>query len=81
MGPKRTIACYTAARSIAFTVISLVPFLSGSLEWLEAIALGMIVVQAIDALIGITIRDRMKTLGPAFTALANLAVLVWLVSR
>jgi hypothetical protein len=39
----------------------------------------MIIVQAFDAAIGLTIKDRMKTFGPAGTAVANLAALLWLV--
>jgi hypothetical protein len=38
----------------------------------------MIIVQAGDAAIGARIRDRMKTLGPAGTAVLNLAAIVWL---
>ena len=39
----------------------------------------MIIVQACDAVIGWTIKDHMKTFGPAGTAVANLAALIWLV--
>jgi hypothetical protein len=42
---------------------SIIPFLNGSLQWLEAVAIGMIIVQACDAAIGVTIQDRMKTFG------------------
>ena len=38
----------------------------------------MIVVQAIDAVIGVAIKDRPKTFGPVVTALVNLAALVWM---
>ncbi|WP_291421349.1 hypothetical protein [Devosia sp.] len=37
----------------------------------------MIIVQAADAYIGTTTKDRLKTFGPALTALFNLAALVW----
>jgi hypothetical protein len=40
----------------------------------------MIIVQAGDAGIGMIIKDRMKTFGPAGTALLNLAALIWLLS-
>ncbi len=76
----RTMALYASARSLAFTLISLVPFVTGSTPWLVAVAVGMIVVQFCDAGIGVTIHDRMKTLGPAGTAVANLAVLVWVMA-
>lgn len=78
VGHTRTLALYTLARSIAFAIVSLVPVFNGSLAWLEAAAVGMTILQACDAVIGVTIHDRMKTLGPAGTAVANLAALVWL---
>ena len=37
----------------------------------------MIVVQALDAVVGIARRDPVFTIGPAVTAAANGAVLVW----
>jgi hypothetical protein len=40
----------------------------------------MIIVQICDAAIGVVIGDRMKTFGPAGTALLNLAAVVWLLS-
>jgi hypothetical protein len=39
----------------------------------------MIIVQARDAVIGTTIKDRMKTFGPAGTALLNLVTVIWLI--
>lgn len=80
-GRTRTLAFYTVARSAAFAVICLVPPFNGSLPWLEAVAVGMILVQACDAVIGVTIQDRMKTFGPAGTAVANLAALAWALGR
>lgn len=79
-GQTRTMALYACARSLAFTLISLVPFATGSTPWLAAVAVGMIIVQFCDAGIGVTIHDRVKTLGPAGTALVNLAVLVWVMA-
>jgi hypothetical protein len=38
----------------------------------------MIIVQFCDAAIGVVIEDRMKTFGPAGTALLNLAAVIWL---
>ena len=76
-GQARTMALYASARSLAFALISLVPFTTGSASWLEATAVGMIIVQFCDAGIGVTIHDRMRAFGPAGTAIANLAVLVW----
>jgi hypothetical protein len=78
-GTARTLALYGCARSMALMIASAVPFLTGSAEWLQAIAWSMIVVQAGDAVIGTTIKDRMKTFGPAGTALLNLAAVIWLI--
>jgi len=76
-GDARNIALYTCARSVALVIASAVPFLSGSTQWLQSAACSMIIVQACDAGIGIRIRDRMKTFGPAGTAILNLAALIW----
>lgn len=76
-GQTRALALYTCARSVAFATIAAVPLLTGSATWLYAVASGMIVLQGCDALIGVTIKDAMKTFGPAGTALANLAALAW----
>ena len=76
----RTMALYTCARSVALVIVSAVPFLTGSTPWLQAIACSMIIVQVCDAGIGVVIKDRMKTFGPAGTALANLAAVIWLLS-
>src|SRR3979411_2364871 len=76
----RTMAVYTCARSVALVIVSAVPFLTGSTPWLQAIACSMIIVQVCDAGIGVVIKDRMKTFGPAGTALVNLAALIWLLN-
>jgi hypothetical protein len=72
-GEARTIALYACARSVALVVAGAVPFLTGSTQWLQAVALSMIIVQACDTVIGLTIKDRMKTFGPTGIALLNLA--------
>ena len=79
-GQARVLALYGCARSLPLAIASAVPFLTGSLAGLEAIAGVMIAVQALDACIGVFIKDRMKTFGPAAIALANLAALIWLVN-
>jgi hypothetical protein len=76
----RTMALYACARSLALALASAVPFFTGSTSWLQAIACCMIIVQVCDAGIGAAIKDRMKTFGPAGTALLNLAALIWLLS-
>jgi hypothetical protein len=76
----RNTGLYTCARSVALVIASAVPFLTGSTQWLLAIACSMIIVQICDAAIGVVIKDRMKTFGPAGTALLNLAAVIWLLS-
>ena len=76
----RNVALYTCARSGALVLASAVPFFTGSTSWLEAIACCMIIVQVCDAWIGVVIKDRMKTFGPAGTAVLNLAALIWLLN-
>lgn len=75
----RTMALYAGVRSVALVIASAVSFLTGSTGWLQATACCMIIVQACDAIIGAMIKDRMKTYGPAGTALLNLAALIWLI--
>lgn len=77
----RTLAFYTCARSAALAAISVYAFVSGSVQWLQAAATGMIIVQALDAGIGATLKDAMRTFGPAGTAIANLAALIFLMVR
>ena len=62
-GQTRTLALYTCARSIAFAIISVVPLATGWSLWLEAVAVGMIILQVLDAGVGVTIRDPKKTFG------------------
>jgi hypothetical protein len=76
----RNVALYTCARSVGLVLASAVPFFTGSTSWLEAIACCMIIVQVCDAGIGVVIKDRMKTFGPAGTAVLNLAALIWLLN-
>lgn len=77
-GPVRTIALYASARSVALMAASLVPFATGATQWLLAVAWCMVIVQAGDAAIGATVRDTIRTYGPAGTALANLLAMIWL---
>ncbi|WP_374946220.1 hypothetical protein [Agreia sp.] len=74
----RTASLYAAARSVSLVVVAVVAPFTGALPFVAAIAIAMIVVQAIDAGIGVAIRDRVKTFGPALTAAANLAALLWM---
>ena len=75
----RTMALYACARSTALVIASVVPFFVGSTGWLQAMAWSMTIVQACDAAIGWTIKDPMKTYGPAGTALLNLVAVIWFI--
>jgi hypothetical protein len=75
----RTLALYACARSTALAIMSAVPFFTRSTGGLQVIAWSMIIVQAGDAVIGRTIKDPMKTYGPAATALLNLVAVIWLI--
>lgn len=75
---SRINAMYAAARSLALALISLVAFLVSSRDFLMGIASVMILVQALDAVIGSKRHDILKTYGPAVTALIDLAALIWM---
>jgi hypothetical protein len=75
---SRTNAMYALSRSVALAAVSLVPLISQTRSSLLTIALAMVIVQALDAVVGGTIRDRMKTFGPASLGALNLVALVWL---
>jgi hypothetical protein len=76
-GVAITPSMYALARSIALLVVAVIAPLTGSVAFVAASAIAMIVVQGVDAVIGVRLRDRVKTFGPAATALAGLASLVW----
>ncbi|TFC07214.1 hypothetical protein E3O42_00030 [Cryobacterium adonitolivorans] len=71
---------YALARSAALVVVAAVSILSASTEFAASAAIAMIAVQSFDAVIGGLRADRVKTFGPAFTALANAVALVWLLT-
>jgi hypothetical protein len=68
---------YALSRSVALAAVSLVPLISQTRSSLLTIALAMVIVQALDAIVGGIVRDRMKTLGPASLGALNLVALVW----
>jgi hypothetical protein len=74
----RTNALYVLSRSVALAAVTLVPLISQTQSSLLTIALAMVIVQALDAIVGGSVRDRMKTFGPASLGTANLVALVWL---
>lgn len=75
-GVAATNAMYAFTRSFALAIGATVVLFTQSASWLRAIALAMVLVQAGDAVIGAQLRDRLKTGGPALTAVANLIALV-----
>jgi hypothetical protein len=79
--PGRTNSMYATARSLALAVAAVTVLFVRSDSFLEAIALAMVVVQAGDAFIGVQIHDRLKTIGPALTALMNAIALIWLLQQ
>ena len=73
----RTLAMYALSRSVALAAVSVVPLIAQTRSSLLTIALAMVVVQALDAIVGGIVRDRMKTFGPVSLGAANLVALVW----
>lgn len=69
---------YAFSRSLALLVAAIVALFTGSVPFVAAVAIAMVTVQAGDAVVGVLIRDRFKTVGPAATAVVNLAVLIWM---
>jgi len=57
----RTNAMYAFSRSLALAVTAAVVLFTHSSSWLRAVALAMVIVQASDAIVGATLRDRLKT--------------------
>lgn len=74
----RVPSMYALARSAALVAVAIVGLFSGSTGFVAAAAVAMIAVQGLDAVIGARISSRIKTIGPALTALANLAALLWM---
>lgn len=75
---ERTGSMYAFARSLALLTVAVIAVFAGSIAFLAAIAVAMIVVQIADAVIGMQLRNRLKTIGPAMTAAVNAGVLIWL---
>ncbi len=75
-GAAATNAMYAFTRSFALAVAATVVLFTQSPSWLRAVAFAMVLVQAGDATIGARLHDRLKTVGPALTAVANMIALV-----
>ena len=79
--PQQVPAMYALARSLALAAGAAVALLIQSVAFTEAIAFIMIIVQAVDAVIGVRLHERLRTFGPAATSLANAVALAWLVRQ
>lgn len=75
---SRTASMYAFARSLALAAVAIVALFTGSEPFVASIAVAMVLVQGADAVIGLVTADRVKTLGPAATAVVNLAALIWM---
>ena len=73
----RTTAMYLLVRSAVLFTASIVPFFYHSTLLLIAVALCMILVQALDAIIGVIVRDRMRLIGPLVVVALNSLALFW----
>ena len=77
----RIASMYAFARSLALAIAAVIALILNSVGYLQAVALSMVIVQAADAVIGAMNRERLKTIGPAITALVNAVALGWLASQ
>lgn len=73
-----TASRYALARSAAFAALAIAALVVGSVAFLAAVATSMVIVQALDAFVGAAIPDRIKTVGPAATAVLGAATVVWM---
>lgn len=73
-----TNAMYAFSRSFALWIGAVIPFFYHTVAYLYMIAIAMILVQFFDGLIGVKIKNRLKTFGPFVTAAANLVCLILL---
>jgi len=71
----RTNPMYAFARSFALAVTCTIVMIGRLSTGLTAMAPTMIIVQSSDAVVGGLTRDRLKAVGPAATAVVNLAAL------
>lgn len=76
----RVPSLYALARSTALVSLAVIGLFSASIAFEAAAALSMVLVQGFDAVIGARISDRIKTFGPAITAVANGAALLWMLA-
>ncbi len=77
-GSARVLALYAAARSVPLALATLVYLARRATPELRTLALVLAATQALDALIGFTLHDPGKTIGPAVFAILTLAGRAWL---
>ena len=78
-GETRTPSMYALARGMALLVVVGIAILSGSVVFETSAAVAMVLAQGFDSVIGLVLRDRMRTVGPAGTVVLNAAALAFLV--
>lgn len=82
---RAIVALYGASRSLALFVLAVVPVAAlpagGAPGWLAAAAVSMVIVQGIDAFVGIRRRSPVMVAGPAFLSAAVLVALVLFLTR
>lgn len=73
-------ARYALSRSVALLVVAAIAPFTGLVSFVAAAAIAMVLVQTLDAIVGITIRDVLKSIGPAAMATVNLVALIWMLA-
>ncbi len=64
------------ARSLALTCISVIPICINAPNVLVIITAAMLIVQTVDCIIGISIKSKIRTVGPFIMAVSHLTFLV-----
>ena len=68
---EKTNALYMFARSIAIVFLSITPFFRDADVLLFIITSSMFIIQVIDGIVGIYIKNRMRTVGPLIMAVLH----------
>lgn len=72
----REIILYMFACCITLTFIAVTPILKEDVNLLVIITMGMFIVQVIDGFIGVSIKNRLRTLGPFVMAICHIMCLL-----
>ncbi len=73
---SRTNALYMFARSLALTYIAIIPACRNVPDILRVITAAMLIIQIIDGIIGIIIKNKMRTFGPFIMAACHAVCLL-----